>query len=60
MGSVSVFGGFASLFFFVVGLFILYFVITIAVRHGIDHSETGKKIREQKLMETKNQHENNK
>lgn len=62
MASVSLFGGFAALFFWLIGLAILYFVITIAVRHGIDSSETGRKIREQmmrKNMDVSKQHENN-
>ncbi|GAA0594677.1 hypothetical protein GCM10009001_08500 [Virgibacillus siamensis] len=33
-----------SILMYVIGLFILYLVITVAVRHGIDNSETGKAI----------------
>lgn len=43
MASVSLFGGFAALFFWLIGLAILYFVITIAVRHRIDSFRNGKK-----------------
>jgi len=45
--AVNLFGGFAMIFFWLIGLAILYFIITLAVRHGIDNSEVGKIVREE-------------
>lgn len=46
MGSASMFGSLFSLLFLIVPFVLAYFVIKLAVRHGIDSSEVGRILKE--------------
>lgn len=52
--SVASFGLIINLIVFAIGLWILYFVIRIAVKHGIDQSETARIIKEKQQNSNSN------